>query len=500
MFENKLISVFSAALLVSATGVQAQDIVRIASPNKVTTLDPIASAAGGNIEAFGQLYARLLRKDAQGKLQPGLAESWTISDDGLTYTFEMRDAKFSDGSDITADDVAFSLNRVAKDERSAYPAAYAPVKEFTAVDEDTVKLTLEYPSAPMLSYMEIFNAGIVSKDDVKERGEDAFAANPVSSGPFMVDAWKPNDRLTLKANPNYWREGYPKIDGADLIEVSDDNARATMIMAGEIDANRGVPFAQVDEMNANENVSVPLEPSTLIYGVMPNHARAPFDNMNVLKAAAMALNRGAMTRAMTLGKAEVANTTLPGGLIYHADDVSPPAYDAAAARALLEEEDALGTEVTLMITPAFEQAATLLKAQWDAAGFKTTVERVDGGLWWDRLIKGDYDVTFNWWYNETEDPDLAVRWAVCGTCGNNSYYTNYNNDRVNELVEAALREQDDTKREEMYHEIQKISTEEMAQIPVYYPPFANAYSSRIKGLTLTPSLQWTLEETEIVNN
>ncbi|MGJ8544616.1 MAG: ABC transporter substrate-binding protein [Sulfitobacter sp.] len=482
-----------------AGGAVAQDIVRIASPNKVTTLDPIASAAAGNIEAFGQLYSRLLRKDGDGALQPGLAESWAISDDGLTYTFELRAAKFSDGSDITADDVAFSLNRVAKDEGSAYPAAFAPVKAFTAEDADTVTLTLEYPSAPMLSYMEIFNAGIVSKDDVEARGEDAFAADPVTSGPFMVEVWKPNDRLTLTANPNYWREGYPKVGGADLIEVEDDNTRSSMMLAGEIDANRGVPFAQVDEIDASENVSVPLAPSTLIYGVMPNHTKAPFDNLNVRKAAAMALNREATAKAMTLGKAVVANSTLPNALAYHNADIAPPAYDPAAARALLEAEGALGAEITLMITPTFEQAATLLKAQWDAAGFKTTVERVDAGLWWDRLTKGEYQITINWWYNETEDPDLAVRWAVCGSCGNNSYYTNYNNAEVNQMVEDALRERDETKRGDLYKEIQRISTEELAQIPLYYPPFANAYSTRIKGLTLTPSLQWTLEDAEIVN-
>ena len=219
---------------------------------------------------------------------------------------------------------------------------------------------------------------------------------------------------------------------------------------------------------------------------------------NYAKAAAMALNREATTKAMTLGKAVVANSTLPNALAYHNTDIAPPAYDPVAARKLLEAEGALGAEITLMITPSFEQAATLLKAQWDAAGFKTTVERVDGGLWWDRLTKGEYQVTINWWYNETEDPDLAVRWAVCGNCGNKSYYTNYNNDEVNQMVEDALREQDDTARGNLYKEIQRISTEELAQIPLYYPPFANAYSSRIKGLTLTPSLQWTLEETEIV--
>ena len=137
------------ALILSGTALAAQDVIRIASGSKVTSLDPIATAAAGNIEAYGQLYTHLVRKDHDGNFQPGLAESWDISEDGLTYTFKLRAAKFSDGSDITADDVAFSLTRVAKDANSSYPAGFAPIKDVTAVDASTVKMTLEYPSAPM---------------------------------------------------------------------------------------------------------------------------------------------------------------------------------------------------------------------------------------------------------------------------------------------------------------------------------------------------------------
>lgn len=489
----------TAALMLLGGGVAAQDALRIASPNKVTVLDPIISAAAGNIEAYGQLYARLFRQDADGNLQPGLAESYQVSEDGLTYTFELRDAKFSDGTTITAEDAAFSLNRVSKDENSAYPAGFAPVKEFTAIDEDTLQLTLEHPSAPMLSNLEIFNAGIVSKDDVEERGEAAFSSDPVTSGPYMVKEWKPNDRLSLVANPHYWREGLPKIQAVELIEVSDDNARATMAMAGEIDVDRGVPWAQIDEVNAIDGVSVKLETSTVLYLVLPNHSKPPFDNLTVRKAAAMALNREAITKAVTLGHATVANSTLSNALKYYDESVSPPAYDPAAARQLLDSEGLVGTEITLMITPSFEQVATLLKAQWDAVGFKTTVERVDAGLWWSNLAKADYQVTANWYYNETEDPDLAVRWALCGACGSDSYYTFYNNDEVNTLTDAALREADEEKRAELYRRIQEITLEELSQIPLYYSPFSNAYSDRVKGLSLTPALQWTLEEAELID-
>lgn len=394
--------------------------------------------------------------------------------------------------------MAFSLNRVATDPESAYPAAYAALAEAVAVDEDTVEVRLEHPSAPMLDYMEIFNAGIVSKADVEARGEEAFTSAPVTSGPFMVEEWRPNDRLILAANPNYWREGYPRIDGAELIEVSDANTRASMILAGEAEAVRAVPYPQVAEIEAAEGVSVPLEPSTVIYVVLPNHGRPPFDNPEARRAAALALDREAITNAISLGMAETANSTLPSALTYYAPDIEGPGYDPEAARAILEEQGLVGTEIVLLVPPDGEQLATLLQAQWDAVGFRTRPERVDSGLWWDRLMDGDYDATASWWYNETEDPDLAVRWALCGTCGNNSFYTNYDNARVNELTEAALRELDPAAREEMYREIQQITVDELAQIPLWYAPYVNAYSDRITGLGLTPSLQWTLEEADFV--
>ncbi len=112
-----------AIALASAVPAIAADVIRIVSPYQTTTLDPMRSAAAGNIETFGQLYSRVLRRDPEtGELEPALAERWDVSDDGLTYTFHLRDAQFSDGSPTTAADVVFSLERIRSDKRSAYPA------------------------------------------------------------------------------------------------------------------------------------------------------------------------------------------------------------------------------------------------------------------------------------------------------------------------------------------------------------------------------------------
>jgi len=494
----KLFAVSMITFLFSVSGVAA-DKIRIGSPYKTTTLDPMRSAAAGNIETFGQLYSRLLRVDDNGELAPGLAESWRVSDDGTVVTLTLRPAKFSNGEDITAEDVVFSLLRVRDTEESAYPAPLQTVDTVEASDDKTVVLTLKAPFAPILGNLEVFNVGVVSKKDVEARGEEAFSSDPVTSGPYMVENWVPNEKLVLIPNPNYWREGYPRNEGAELIEVTAENTRVSMMLSGELEAAREIPWSQVAELDGRDDISMPLEPSTVIYMILLNHGRAPFNDLKARQAAARALDTTALTRAMTFGAAEPANTTLPNALDFHAGDLAINTYDPEAAKALLEESSYDGEELVILIAdnPEREKQAVLMQAQWTAVGFNVKIEKVDGGSWWTKVPEGDYDAAPNWWYNETTDPDLAVRWALCGSCGNRAYYTNYNNEEVDALVEQAAAEPDPGKRAEMYRRMQEISTTEVAQIPMYYPPFANAYSNRVEGLSMRPALQWTLEESTL---
>lgn len=474
--------------------------IRIGSPYQTTTLDPMRSANAGSIETFGQLYSRLLRIDGTGALAPGLAESWEISADGKVITLKLRDAKFSNGDTISADDVVFSLLRVRDTPESAYPAPMQTLDKAESVDAKTVKLTLKHTFAPFLGNLEVFNVGIVSKKDVEARGDKAFVENVVTSGPYMVEKWVPNDRLILAPNPHYWREGFPKNDGAELIEIAGANTRVSMMLSGELDAAREIPWSQVAEVKANENIEMPLEPSTVIYIALLNEARPPFDNMKLRQAAAMALDTNAMSQAVTFGNATPANSTLPNALKFYDPTLKVNGFDLAAAQAAMAEAGYDGTEITILITdePEREQQAVMMQALWAQIGIKSKIEKTDAGTFWTRLTGGDYDATPTWWYNETTDPDLAVRWAVCGSCGNKAYYTSYNNPEVDKLVEAGAAELDEAKRAQIYADIQRITTTEVANIPLYYPPFANAYSKGVTGLRMTPALQWTLEGAERV--
>jgi peptide/nickel transport system substrate-binding protein len=504
---NRISLMAAVSLAVSAMAVHpaaAEGLIRVVSPYQTTTLDPMRSAAAGNIETYGQLYSRLLRRDpATGQLEPGLAESWEVSSDGKTYTMHLRDAEFSDGSPITADDVVFSLDRIHSGKQSAYPAPLGAMESISAADAKTVVIKLKSPFAPFLGNLEIWNMGIVSRKDVEAQGEDkAFAGKPVTSGPYAVEEWKPNEVLVLTPNAHYWRKGYPKSDATvELREVASPETRAAMMKAGEAEVMRSVPWAQIDDLKADETLDVRLEPSTTIYMTLLNHKREPFSNLQARQAAAMAIDNKALTAAITRGYAQPANTTLPGNLDFHDKDYPGIAYDPAKAKDLLAQSGMVGHEVKILATSdsTAQQMALLIQAQWQAIGLKPVIVNVDSGAWWEATAGGDYDATANWWYNETSDPDLAVRWAVCGSCGSNSYNTFYENPKVDELVEQGTKEADLEKRAAIYRDIEKITTEEVAQIPLYYAPNSVAYSRKLKDLKLTPALQWTLEEATFAN-
>jgi peptide/nickel transport system substrate-binding protein len=162
----------------------------------------------------------------------------------------------------------------------------------------------------------------------------------------------------------------------------------------------------------------------------------------------------------------------------------------------MAEAGAAGREVIINIaapSPQMELIGLILQAQWAEIGLETRIVKMDQGQEVQRLMDGDYNASINWWYNENPDPDLALKWAVCGSCGNRAYYTNYSNKEVDRLIAEAAREPDPALRRELYQRVQKISTGEVAQIPLFYPPWVNAYSNAIEGLGMTPALQWTLE-------
>jgi peptide/nickel transport system substrate-binding protein len=478
-------------------------VLRIGYAAPVQTLDPIKTVFAPDIISQGMMYARLMKANAdQSEVGPGLAESWTISEDGRTYAFTLREGlKFSDGSPLTADDVAFSFQRMRFQKDTVYAAPFQPLTKVEAVDDRTVKFELDRPFPPFLKLCEIWNTGIVSKKTVTAMGDEAFALAPtVTSGPFKFVEWKTGDRVIMARNEHYYRQGLPHLEGIEFIFVPDVNTGVSMVQAGELDVSMGVPFGRMKELEA-AGVTIVSEPSSATYDMLINHAKPPFDNLAFRQAISFGIDRQQINDAVTAGFGTAAASIFSPKLAFFDTEMKVIVRDVEKARALLAQSGVADASFTLLTNAGAtdeDKTAVLIQAQLAEIGITVTVNAIDPGQAWTQLVAGDYQAQLNWWYNETTDPDNAVRWCVWGAGANKSYYTRYNNDEVNGLIDKAAGEADQAKRAAMYSRIQRICVDEVAQVALYHPSWTSARSAAVAGLVFDLGSQYaSIDEADL---
>lgn len=494
-------AISASPLLGRRARAQGKNVLRMGFGDEVLTLDPIKTVYGPDILIQGIMFSRLLRASADRKeLFPALAASYAISADGKTYTFKLADAKFSDGSPITAEDVAFSYTRMRFQKDSAYAGPFTALDKTEATDPKTVVMHLNKTFTPFIQNVEIWNSGIVSKAAVEKLGDDQFAQTPVSSGPFRLVEWRKGDRVILEKNPHYYRAGLPYLDGLEILYVPDDNTRVSMLRAGEIDMLIGAPYQLVSQLAA-EGFQAEPEPASIIYEMLLNHSAEPFNDVRVRQAVSYGIDRQAICDAVTLGLGKPASSLMAPVLSYFNTDLPVIPRDVAKSKELLAQAGKPNLSFDLLVSAglaADERTAVLIQSQLAETGITVNITKVDSTQSWNSLVDGNYQATINWWYNETPDPDIALRWAIWGAGENKSYYTRYNNDKVNALLEQGAAAPEGDARKAIYFEAQKIAYEEVAQIGLFYPPYRNIYSPKIKGMKLNPGYQFsTIDEVKL---
>ncbi|MBC2834548.1 ABC transporter substrate-binding protein [Paragemmobacter straminiformis] len=477
---------------------EAAGVLTIGRREDGTTFDPIATAQNTDFWVFSNVFDVLVRVDKKGaNLMPGIAESWDVSADALTYTFHLRDAKFSDGSALTSEDVAYSLTRIRDSELSLWSDSYKIIADMQTPDAKTLVVTLSGPSAPFLSTLAMPGASIVSKAAMEAMGEEAFAEKPVGSGAFMVDQWLRGDRVILKKNPNYWEADKVSLDGVEWISIPDDNTRMLAVQAGELDSAIFVPFSRVAELQKDPNLTVVIDPSTREDHLLLNHEHPPLDNPKVREAFDLAIDKQAIVETVLFGQGEVANSYIPKGALYHSDDNGARGFDAAKAKALLAEAGAEGITVNYVVNAGNEvdeQIAVLLQQQLATVGITANLQKVDPSQTWDMLVNGDYDLSVMYWTNDILDPDQKTTF-VLGHDVNMNYMTRYKNDTVKQLVADARLEMDATKRAAMYGEIQKLAKADTHWIDLYYSPYISVTRKGVENFGQNPLGRFFLEET-----
>jgi peptide/nickel transport system substrate-binding protein len=470
------------------------------------TLDPLNILNGnGDIFSYNLIYSGLVRSDPAGgtNIEPSLADRWTVSPDGKTYTFHLRPGiKFSNGQPVTAQDVAWSLNRFGNPKINAAMSSVAiGFGHATVAGPSTVRVQLAKPVAAFLYNISIWPGFILPKNLVETEGK-AFYRHPVGTGPFMVKDFVRGSHITFVRNPYYWEHGKPYLDSVRFDFATDSNSRILALRGGTAQIMDGVPFSQIASLRADKNVTVQSAKVPLFMGLWLNHADKPFTDVNVRRAIQYALNRQQMNRDIFAGLGEIPNSVLMG-LRYDAplSAVKPYPYDLAKAKQLMATSHyPKGFSTTLQYPSGYDyykQLVLLMQQELGAIGIKVKLIEEDPATTTSKFLAIKYDMTFPFpsFTSDVTVPDEYAQFLADPSNGLHGFFSNWQDPAIQQKVEKFTTTLSDSARAQQWPQIQQALLNETPVINVMNLPFVNAHSANTCGTAIDALGSDHLEDT-----
>jgi peptide/nickel transport system substrate-binding protein len=464
-----------------------------------TTLDPANTIIAGDIYTLDQIFEPLVITQPNGTLTPWLAKSYTISHDHLTWTFHLRPGvKFSDGKPLTADDVVFSIKRSAANANGPLSFLDFAIKSVTAKGADTVVIKLKTPWAPFLSDISVFANSIVPAN-FGGKSEKAFFQSPIGTGPFTLSSWTPDSNLTLKANPNYWQPGKPYVDSVVINYVTDDNQRVLQVTSGQAQIADSIPPANVAQLKSNSAVHVDEFGAWQVDLLVFNEQVKYFKDRNVRRAITYAINRPGLVQAASFGTAKSGGSFFPPSLEYYDPNTPVLAYNVETAKAeLAKSAYPHGFNTKLLVSAGdqtYAEFAQLIQSDLSKIGIKVSITTLDHAAFESTFQKYNYDMFIDYAINDISDPDEMASFETdYKSGGSKSYWSSYDNPQVIALVHKAEAEFDPTKRKQLYSQIQALVAQDAPFVPLDYPPYIYATSTKVNGFAVNPGGAYRLED------
>jgi peptide/nickel transport system substrate-binding protein len=472
----------------SSSGSDVNTLV-IANAVKVDTLDPEANSVNESIWLDQNLYSRLLQPNATGTaLLPDLASSWDIAASGLSYTFHLRpDAKFSNGSPVTAADVVYSIQR-SRAFSGGWGFLLTAVKTITAPDPHTVVITLSQPHAPLLADLAMYAYSVVPEKLVKSEGS-SFFQHPVGSGPFMVSSYSPDSEVDLTRNPDFYGTK-PKISKVRILIVPDDNSRVLMLESKKADVIENPPGNLVSQIDKTPGLSVQLFPSTRVDFIQLDEHFKPFKSQLVREALNYAINRNAIVSLAYQGHATPGASFMPYKMEFFDSGLQPYPYDPAKAKQLLAQAGYPHGFNTFLITVSGDVAgqaeAVVVKSELAAVGINVNIQSYELLTAYNKEDNGHSEMGERYWTNDIIDPDEVATFGADCQGGANAFNSYWCDNQANSLVNQARAERSDATRQQMYGQIQQIVYQQSPFVVTDYSPYRYGVGSWVHGFHVTP--------------
>ncbi|WP_422443547.1 peptide ABC transporter substrate-binding protein [Thermoanaerobacterium sp. DL9XJH110] len=482
---------------------------------EVPSLDQQLANSQPSFDVGKHIFEGLIRVH-DGKIKPGMAESWEISPDGLTYTFHLRDAKWSDGSPVTAQDFEYGIKRLL-DPNLASAYAFAGynilngkeynLKQITdpgkigvkAIDEKTLEIKLNAPTKYFLSYLDLMCFYPVKKEVVEKYGS-AYATEAdkmLYNGPFILKEWKHEQEMVLEKNPNYWDKDSIKLDEIRILQVGDPNTALSMYENGELDFV-DIPMAMVEKYKQEGTAKVYLSGADDWIKINLNLPDKPWlANKNFRKALNYAIDREdylkTATKGLYLPATRLVLPVIAGVNGYYADEYPLEAYpkkaDLAKAKEYLQkamkelnisDPSQISVEYKIQDDETSKLMAEALQDQITRnLGIKFNIKLV---TYKQRLAdeqKGDFELVYAGWAPDYDDPMTYMElWET----NNPQNSGKYSNPKYDELIEKARVEVDPKKRAEMFYEAEKILLDDAPLVPLQFRQRAWLCKDNVKGI------------------
>jgi peptide/nickel transport system substrate-binding protein len=456
--------------------------------------DPHVTSAYPSFQVLENVYDTLVVPNAEDlTMEPSLAEEWETSEDGLTWTFTLREGvTFHDGSEFDSADVVYSYNRII-DEDLANSYRFANVESVEAPDARTVVLSLTQPTPNLLALIGAFKGMAILPEGAAEDLDLTTEAN--GTGPFEL-ASSDASSTVLAAYADYWG-GTPSIDGVEFRYITEPAAALTSLKNGEVQWTDNVPPQQVQSLGEDSDVELASTPSVDYWYMSMNYARPPFDNPRVRQAIATAVDRAEVTEAARFEAARPNQTAIPADSFYYYD-YAPFDPDEGAARQLLEQAG-VPTPITmgLMVTDEFPEsvtAAQVIAGQLEPIGIDVEVEVLDFATWLDRQDQGEFDAFMLSWLGNIDPADFYEQQHITDGSSN---YQGYSNPEVDRLLTEASTEVDEDARKNLYDQAAKMIVDDVSYLYFYNPDVVQAWIPGLGGYRIRADRAINFEEIEL---
>ncbi len=496
--KRKFAILFCALFALTLTGgVLAQDAEPVAGgtlhaawSGEWVSLDPHLSSAGSSFAVLANVVEALTDYDDNMQLVGELATDWSQSEDGLTWTFTLRDGvTFSDGDEFTAEDVVWNFERIHNPEVGSGDVGNCGGEgaTFAATDPLTFTITTVEPNAILpVNIAGAASCGIIDADSVNADGQVVV---PVGTGPFIIDEVSGTTDMTLVKNENYWQEGLPYLDTVDITVIPEAAVREAALLGGEVDWIMDPAPQSYASLQENADIEIGEAPQLAYHYIGLNLNREPFGDVRVRQAIAYAIDREMICAAGAFGLCTpIEGPTAPGSAWYF--DYAPYGRDVERARALLAEAGVGdGFDMEIMATSTYEDSvrqAQVLQQNLAEVGINVTITTPEFSEWLDREGAGDFD-SFNLsWIALTDANDYFYAQHRTGEVFN---FTGYSNPEFDALVDEGRTTSDFDARYAIYEQANQILVDDAPYVYFYSPLGLRAYRANVEGFVTRPDLQ-----------